>query len=629
MRTLNIVISFLLALTFSTKANARYSTYDEAPIEIEFSNSEIEIQKNGKYTNIVEEQTIILNEIGRENYGSQTLIFTKDISDIEIIEAKTILNGTEFKIDPKNIEIKPLASSEKGFDQKYQILISFPQVTVGSKLYLKYKETVSTPVIDNHFSSIINFGLNQYSRSSTVKILSSIPFNYSANDPFKNLDINFAQDKNKKILLITQKKPIFYQLSNETNLSMLDIRQMSRVYVSTHKDFDELSTILAPNYEKVINQNLPESFLAIVNNASKIEKEKDQIEYVISELNNKIRYMGNWQTVKGKIYPRNLDEIVSSGYGDCKDFSVSTASILKKLGYQVNSAIVTRSYNYIQNDNALPSLSSFNHAIIKATGKSGKSYWLDPTNFVSMADGIFPDIHNRKSLVLDSKQPKYENIPAIDSKHSVSSSSKIIELQSNLIKQSFDISLLGEKAINITGAGLTTSKTALEEEIISYFGGEIRPLSKEISIPDLKSRIVEDVRFNFSLTKEDDLLRSNLGKSIYLNNMNQDWVKNISKLSEDISGVIYTTDPGTNTYKTMLKNHKAKNLENLNFQITSKWFNAKRTCEQTGNDIVVNEQIELTNPVIFPEDIKTQEFKELKVKLKQYMQGAILIGEAL
>lgn len=626
---LNLIISLLISFALPTIAQARYSTYEEAPIEIEFFNSEIEVQKDGKYTNTIETQTLILNEIGRENYGSQTLIFTKDISDIEIVEAKTILNEVEYKLDPKTIEIKPLASSEKGFDQKYQLLISFPKVVIGSKLYLKYKEIVSTPLIDNHFSTSLSFGLNEYIKNSKIKLISYMPFDYLVNDPYKNLEVQFVQDKTRKILSITQKKPIFYQLSNETNLSMLDNRQMSRVDISTYKNFEDLGKLLAPNYEKIIHEKLPDAFLEIANEAANIEKEKDQIEYIISQLNNKIRYMGSWNTVQGKIYPRNLEEIVSSGFGDCKDFSVSTAAILKHLGYKVNSSLVFRGYNYVENNKALPTISLFNHAIVKATGKSTKLYWLDPTNFVSMASGIFPDINNRKTLILDSKEASYENIPAIDSKHSISSTDKIITLNSNLIKQSFNIKLSGEKAINITGAGLTTSKTALEEEIATYFGGEAKPISKEISLPDLKSRIVQDVMFNFTITKEDDLLRSNFGKAISLDNMNHDWVKNISKLSDEMVGVVYIADPATNIYQTTIKNHTAKNLENLNFQITSKWFNSKRTCSQVGNDVVVNEEFEIINPILFHEDLKTQEFKELKAKLKQHMQGAILIGEVL
>ena len=621
------ILVILLSLIFSFVASARYATHEEAAVEIDFYNSDIEVQKDGKFTNLVESQTTILNEVGREGYGSQTLIFTKDVSNIEILEAKTILGGVEYKLENKDIEIKPLASSEKGFDQKYQILLAFPQVVVGSKLYLKYKETVTTPIISNHYENRFTYGISQYTKNSKIKLTSYIPFDYLVNDPDKNLEVQFVQDKSKKILIISQKKPIFYQISNEPYSTMLDRRKLSSIYVSTFKSFDELAKILAPNYERAINQILPKLYKDIIAEATKITKEEDQINYVISELNNKIRYMGSWQTVKGKIYPRNLEEITATGFGDCKDFSVSTASMLHRLGYKVNSILVFRENHYIENPTVLPSL-LFNHAILVATSKSGKTYWLDPTNFVSMSSGIFPDISNRKSLILDSKSPKYESTPSIDPNHSVNFLDTIFSINEEFINLECNIKLLGERAINITGSELTTSKIALEEDIITYFSGESKPIDKSIDLPDLKSRIVKDIAFNFLIKKENDFFISNLGEAIPLTHLAHQWINNIVKLSDDVVGVLYISDPTTYNYKTTIKNYTAQNIENLNFELDSKWFKAKRECSQVGDDIVIKETTILLNPVILPEDLKNEEFATIKKKIKQYMLGSVLVGKA-
>jgi hypothetical protein len=39
--------------------------------------------------------------------------------------------------------------------------------------------------------------------------------------------------------------------------------------------------------------------------------------------------------------------------------------------------------------------------MVKVTNKKGIVNWIDPTNFDSMADGIFPDIANKMVLILD------------------------------------------------------------------------------------------------------------------------------------------------------------------------------------------------------------------------------------
>ena len=60
----------------------------------------------------------------------------------------------------------------------------------------------------------------------------------------------------------------------------------------------------------------------------------------------------------------------------------------------------------------------FNHAFLKVTSKTGKIYWIDPTNNVSMATGVFSDIANKMVLILDSKEPAYERSENVDPRHS-------------------------------------------------------------------------------------------------------------------------------------------------------------------------------------------------------------------
>ncbi|MGL9726069.1 MAG: hypothetical protein ACR5KV_05490 [Wolbachia sp.] len=82
--------------------------------------------------------------------------------------------------------------------------------------------------------------------------------------------------------------------------------------------------------------------------------------------------MGDWRTVSGKFFPRDLEKIANSQVGDYKDFSTSTAAILQEVDYKVQPILVTRGTISVSNPEALPNMGNFNHVMLKVTNKGGK-----------------------------------------------------------------------------------------------------------------------------------------------------------------------------------------------------------------------------------------------------------------
>ncbi len=626
MRNFIRLIVLTATITISSQSHARYSTYAEAPVEVNTNNITIDVKKSGKIFSTHEKEITILNEIGRQNYGSQTLYFIKNISEIVDIEAKTIYEDKEYVVEKKHIEIKPLASSENGFDQKYQILISFPQVLVGSKLYLKYKENLLIPSMKNEYEDIINLGVNEYVKESNIKLTSEIPIKTLVNDPDHNLIVKENNKDGKYYISIAHNKPIYYALSNEPS-KVLDEKKLSYVSISSLKSYSDVSRYFAQKYNEVSDQKLPELFQKILDGASNHVSEIDQINYITSELANKIRYMGQWGTIDGQLFPRDLEVVATTGFGDCKDYSTITVAILKKLGYKAKNAFVFRGINYIQNDNLLPNQGSFNHAILTATGKSGKKYWIDPTNFVSMAGKSYFDISRRSAVVLDVEDPGYEDIPETNSKNSGITLYEQIKL-SNDIEVNSTLNIFGEKAAGLTGAELYTSKQAIEEFIITSFSGETKPIAQKAALPSLTSRIVKDIKIDFSYKKEDDLIRSNIEKAVKLPLLALGFTNGFIQSSEDDVGALHLGEPSSYIYKTTIKNYTAETPEKLNFNIKNKWFAASRKCYKNGNDIVIEENAELFYPIIYAEDIKSPSFKKIKQQIKNNMLNSILIGKS-
>ena len=615
----------VLILLCSMSSSARFAKHSEASAEVKY-NIVLDVEKDGKTTEIFEKYTKILNEKGREKYGSTLLFFTKESSDLEIIEAKVVTNGVTYKVSKENIEIKPLASSPEGFDQSYQVLISFPNITIGSQTYLKWRTRKHEPEVLNHFFTKIRLG-QDYTKDFNLTINSKIPgIKYKLNDPKNIVKLNFKKKGNKEILKMRITKPVFHNIINEPASIDIPSAQRTSLEISTLTDFSELGNYFAPKYEKILESRVPAAFKDILAKAKKIENVYDQINFITSSLNKEIRYMGDWRSVKGKFFPRELDEIVKTGYGDCKDFSIITTKFLRELGYEAYPALVHRgvAFSEIVNEITLPTTDKFNHAIVAVENVNGKTLWIDPTNFVSMAQKIFPDISARNALILNSS-PKLDYIPAISSKSSQILIDNTVKINQDSINRALNLTLKGEKALNYTAMQLYTSQEAIKDMFITMLNGD-KPNKYKVSLPDLSSRIVKDITLKAEYQTDKHLINTNYGKglSIYFS---PDWVGNFVRADESYEGVVFLSEPEALYRKIRIKNYPAKSLELLNYNIKNNWFIATRECIHDGEDVVINEKIELLDSFINPDDIKTKQFKDAKNFIKQNFSNAVIIGD--
>jgi hypothetical protein len=618
-----IVSSLTIFCILSSLAQARWATLKDAPAEIEFSTSDIIVDKDGKTEEIIEKQIKILNETGRNLFGVERIHFNDNIEKIDIIEAKTIVDGKEYIVPKEMIETKPLASEINGFDQLFQIFISYPHVGVGTKLYLKYKvKTIKQP-LPKYFALKFAYGQGAYWKKATLKLKSELPFHIIANDPKERLEMTQCKEGKYYKLDIVSKKPAYDDLMNESPANQIPSAQKTWVSISTFDRYEDFSKAIAKDYENVLFQELPILHETIKKATAPIANPVDQINKVTSLLSEKIRYMGDWRTIEGKFSPRSLKAVADSGAGDCKDYSASTAAILNSLGYKARVVIVMRGIPYLSPQKSLPSFSMFNHAIVKATAADGKVFWIDPTNFASMADGIFPDISERPALVLDTENPSYETIPSIDYQHSKMDIKGKMEIKENdILKTEGELRLIGESAQEFTGAALSHSLQALEEATIMTLSGEASPLKNKVILPPLDSRIVKDLVISYAYEQENHLLLTNMGSGILLN---FSWANSFIDTSITQEGTTFVGLPVTLSRTTTIKNIDAEQAKTLAYELEYPWVKAKRECHLSDQGIEMIETITILKSFITAEEVKSKEFQNLRQSIKKYCSKIALI----
>ena len=617
-------IALFFAILFIIKPTyARWANYNDAQVEVEFYNRSVKINGDGTSEAIVETKQKILKEDGRSFASNYTIHYNGDASKVTILEAKTISNGKEYKLDETMIEDKPLASAPQGFDQTRQILLSFPQVEINSEIYLKYKKEVTKPELEKVFSQKLYYGLDGYWKKSFVKLESELPLNIKVNDPEKVLKITKDKEENFHNLTINLLNPIYKQTTNEPRYSVINPKHETWVSISSLNSWNELATKLSEGYIKVLNQPLPNILKEILAAAKEKKDEIEQLNTVTSLLNDKIQYMGDWRSVSGRYFPKDLEKIAMLQIGDCKDFSISAGAILKQLGYKVQSALVMRGIGNLSILNGLPDLHDFNHAILKVTNKAGKVYWIDPTNYISMAQGMFSDISEKMVLILDPNEPSYEKTISIKPQHAEVIFTYEMDIDGDTVINSGNITKKGEEAFYFTGAALYLSEKQIKDSIFNALSGV--PLEeedkKELILPDLKSRIVKDISFKFKYNQKNQMIKTNVGMGIALR---ADWLYDFIGVTPDqISDIII--GPQRSIKKQLIINKRASQVEKLNYKMSNKWLDMERSCVRKDGKTIINETIDIKQMRIPNEDLKTTAFKNMKENLEHNLKNTLII----
>jgi hypothetical protein len=146
---------------------------------------------------------------------------------------------------------------------------------------------------------------------------------------------------------------------------------------ATKSNWSELSNYFAPIYEEIFkNASLPDFAPNLVEKLNAISDRDEKIQFAIEYVQNNIYYIFNADEMNGH-RPQEPAKTYETKQGDCKAKSVLLKVILDFIG--VDSSIVLVNFHtdfYIKY--YLPSLLTFNHAILKINDK-GEEYFIDAT----------------------------------------------------------------------------------------------------------------------------------------------------------------------------------------------------------------------------------------------------------
>ena len=629
------LLFYIIYTTFTVCSGptlARWVTEEDASVRYDLSRSFITVKKNGAYTMDMEYKIKLLKESALGEFGNFLLTYNGKAQSVEILFAKTLVKGKEFPVDLNLIEDKPLASPYKGFDQIRQIQIAFPRVQVGAYISVRYRRHFHSVPFPGFFSYFDSFN-GHFMTHREIKVESVLPLFYKIHNPGRILSASYRASKNKNMYVfhLRLRRPFFKEVINEKS-PFTDPNIYPWMEITTAKKWGKMAKHLIPLYEETITSPLPKLHQNILNSARKIHTSpEDQIEFIMASLIGNIRYFRDWRAINGGHVPRPLAVIAKTGFGDCKDMSVSLSAILRKLNFKANVGFIHRqTWRHSNSYFHLPNGGAFNHAIVRAE-KGGKVFWLDPTNRMSYARGLFKDIADRQILVLRKNDAELLHTPKLLKKNEEYRITRTFEMTNKQeIKVTGDIDFIGRSAIPWTAASLYQSKESLDYSLIQFIGTATAALKKwKVEGYDLSSRIVRDFSFQISYNMSSNSYPFNFVTQLGPVFTFPRWgrVRTFSSVRvRNRKSDLFLGSPNRAILISKLKNIKPMKNAEMNCSLKSPWADFQRRVESL-NPLTIKDIFDFKVTYIPIKDLRSRRFLRLQKDVNACFQNFLMVYE--
>ncbi|MEK7357893.1 MAG: DUF3857 domain-containing protein, partial [Bdellovibrionota bacterium] len=587
--------------------------------------AEVTIQADGKYKLTRAILVRINNDQGRESQSVQSLTFNSRAQKFTLIDAAT-LNGPPGKavrspVPKKDIEIKETGELSQAFDSIKQVALSYPQVKVGSRLVFKYSiETIEIPL--KGFWSMGLLLAGEAIEDFEFRVVSKIKFQHVLNDPQGRLRIESKQGKGTHEVTFTSAGPLFGVTTQEEAPFMQPDRSLS-LWLSTASDWKSYARDMIPTHENLLSKPLPKVLAEIRDKAAAEQTPQARIERVAALIAQEFRYFGDWRRRHGGYVPRSLKEIADSRYGDCKDLSLISTAIYRSLGFKADMAWIYRG-EVAQPKIAyqLPVDLSFNHAISRV--EADRVYWIDATNPVVYARGVYPDIAGRQAFVLDAAGGRLEETPKLTPEEAADRTKLAYDVQPDgTLKVEGGLSLGGRVAIGLTARAFYSPVATVNYEIIRMVSNGGKLLDSTVGDFDRGSRVVKDIEIPVKFALADIGLRTSAGFGFPL--MRPDVASSLLVETKERISDLYLEVPGLSRTEIEIRGVRKIGRDSLDCELKSDFVDMKRVVRETSKGVAIEDQVSVKEAFVPNTALQSPEFAKFQQGVRNCFNRAAVI----
>lgn len=353
---MKILKKFFLTIIFISFWTSLPEAIAHQDIQVDSYTSNIILQKNHTYTNTFETIHTALTPIGVSNLQTWSMEFFPECQNLEIIEAYVIhKDGTKIFVTPENIFIRPTSTTEQAppFNNSHKLSVVFPQLRVGSRIYLTAKLTQKDPDplgFSEIFYSPFSTGIKNLQINVTLP--KSLKLEWRERGGFKVEDK--VADNTRIIQAHLENVP-----GNITQNSMENPMEFVPIFIlSTLQSWEEIGKKLYTATKD--NLILSDQIKELSNDIVQEKKGREAIKAIYNWVTENI------YTVKSLITPytafktHSLEKILKNRIGDNKDKVILMCALLHAQGISSFPALVSSLYKPFP----LPTLLQFDQMII-------------------------------------------------------------------------------------------------------------------------------------------------------------------------------------------------------------------------------------------------------------------------
>jgi hypothetical protein len=618
-------LALLVILLTSSVSHARRAEPSDLGFWEKSLALEYDIKKDGTYTVTTENVIHIENQSGLSSQSVQNILFRPLNQKIELLEGYTKTRGHKIAVDKQNISTESGGNNRPGFDAEDKMIVAFPQVEIGSEIYMRVKTTtfsVPEPGVFAEFMSLYW----PYLKEFHLTIRSELPLNQRLFDPdgiFKSANSNHG-DHGIFVYKLRSRRPIVSATTDEDQVFIASETLPSVTY-SSLKTWDQFAVRTNSELKKMIAEPMPKALKEIQRQVQHIENRADQVNQATALISQRVRYFGDWRRVRGDLLPRTLQEISDSSYGDCKDLAFVTAVVLKSIGYEAEMAWVFRwGVPPLKSSYELPAM-FFNHAIVRAE-KDGQIFWVDATNLISQAPYTPSDIAGRPAFVLG-KDPHLDWIPEVlptDAKYFENTILSGGQGHGATLKG--HVEYMGLAAVSEWQNRWNKSAKEYDFDFISSLRHNAVLTSQKLSPLEERTRVLKNFARDYSADFTEFWVQSSAGPMVELPLHSIFSVLFSTEVARRASD-LYLGIPYSYKSSTQIKNHRLLGNANFKCALSSKWIDFHRDVQSQQTDLFVNTNYEINRRYITNRELQSKEFLEFQRQLRACFSHRVLVFE--
>ncbi len=390
-----------------------------AEAEIISRKTEITIDEN-YFSHSVSYVAIYINsDEAVRDYSQTSISFNSFYEDIQLEFANVRTpEGDMDSIKPDATQIQS-PSDENFYQDRKDLLFSLPNVRKGSVIEFQYRYTDTKKIVPNQWFD--SFSMNWWEGRAAGQGMRS--------DAIANTEFTITAPKNIKLFYNDLSRAgITYSRQEKNNQQILtwkgknlpkvvlqdsmprDEQRYTQLRASTMSSWqdvarwaNQLSTphaVTDANLDKLINEI-----------AKKALTPEEKVKAVYQTIQEKVRYVFA-HVGRGGYEPHNAFEVLTNGYGDCKDQTILAITMLRKLGVKADPALV------ITRSRGIPDMQitsvSFDHMIVHIPAQPGLSeIWMDTSGDKGLFPGFSIGLEGQPSLIVNDATKDFVTIPEL------------------------------------------------------------------------------------------------------------------------------------------------------------------------------------------------------------------------